>query len=116
MKNNFWLETHLEVPFIELRIYLSSTLDKIQRCDSPMSETLGCSSASYPRSSISLSYTGHQATESAGRVVFGRVELDLSSLGLSSGASLVEFLDSRIAQLSGLLLRIVRNAPGRIEV
>lgn len=67
-------------------------------------------------STRAITYTSKQSTESAGRVVFGRVKLDLSSLGLGSGACLVKFLLSFSAQSTSLVLSILNSRPCRIEL
>lgn len=61
-------------------------------------------------------YAGQQPAKGTGRIVLPRVQLDVPSLSLRLMASLLELLRGLIADLHSLVLRIVDDRPGAVEL
>ena len=61
-------------------------------------------------------HTGHQAAKGAGGIVLARVELDVAGLGLGFLARDLEILGGLGAQLMGLILCVVDDRVGRVQV
>ena len=61
-------------------------------------------------------HAGHQAAKGAGGIVLARVELDVAGLGLGFLARDLEVLGGLGAQLVGLVLCVVDDRVGRVQV
>lgn len=63
-----------------------------------------------------MTYTGHQAADGAGGVIFSRVELDVAGLCLRFRGGLLKLLGGLSAQLLGLVLDIVDGGVSAVEL
>jgi hypothetical protein len=63
-----------------------------------------------------FTYASHETSQRACRIVLWRVQLNLADFRLCSTTCLFKLLDSGIAQLVRLLLCVIGDTPGAVEL